>query len=355
MNRAKEEKNGTSRAVIYARYSSHNQREESIEDQVRACEEAAAREGDEVIAVFFDRAASGTTDRRQGFRSMVELSKGGGWQRVWTYKTDRFARDRYDAAIYKRKLKKCGVSVKYAAEPIPDGPTGVLMESVLEGMAEYYSANLGENVARGLRGNALKCHPNGVSLYGWDIAGAHVDEKGKYHPGDHYEVNVREAEAAAIMYRMRASGYAWTAIASRLNELGYTSKQGGKISDKMVAAIVRSEAYRGVYSFADVRIEGGMPRIVTDEEWEAAQLPKARPAKHRKHVYVKPGMVFGSLRVIGQADSSAYRHTKWLCECSACGGAKVEWAQRLTSGKATHCGCLSADGRMRDALGRFAG
>ncbi|MEG0303685.1 recombinase family protein, partial [Gordonibacter sp.] len=212
------------RAVIYARYSSHSQREESIEDQVRACEEAAARAGDEVLAVFFDRAVSGTTDRRDGFQGLISLSKNKEWQRAWTYKTDRFARDRYDAAIYKRELKKCGVEVRYAAEPIPDGPTGVLMESLLEGMAEYYSANLAENVRRGLAGNAAKCHPNGQIRYGWDIVGAYIDAPGKYHPGDHYEINARESEAVRVMYSMRARGYAWTSIAAHLDSFGYTNK-----------------------------------------------------------------------------------------------------------------------------------
>lgn len=92
------------RAVIYARYSIHNQREESIEDQVRVCEAAARDAGDEVVAVFFDRAASGTTDRRPGFLGLVELSRRRGWQRVWAYKTDRFARNRYDAAAANRAV-----------------------------------------------------------------------------------------------------------------------------------------------------------------------------------------------------------------------------------------------------------
>lgn len=122
----------------------------------------------------------------------------------------------------------------------------------------------------------------------------------------------------------------------------------------MVAGIVRNEAYKGVYVYGHVRVEGGLPRIVADAEWDAAQDEQRRKSvKHRRHVYVRPGMQFGRLRVIEKA-GVAKHHTKWLCECKECGSTKVEWATRLTSGKATHCGCLSRGGRERDELGRFA-
>lgn len=340
------------KSIIYARYSSHNQREESIEDQVRVCEQAAESDGDEVVAVYFDRATSGTTDRRDGFQAMIADAKGATWERVWTYKTDRFARNRYDAAIYKRKLQRCGVAVKCAAEPIPDGAMGVIMESVLEGMAEYYSANLGENVRRGQRGNALKCHPNGQIRYGWDIAGARVDEAGKRHPGDHYVINEREAGAVRIMYRMRVAGHAWTAIAAHLDRLGHRNKYGRPITDAMVRGIVGNDAYRGVYRFGDVVADGGIPRIVSDAEWFAAQHPRRR--RRRKHVRVRAGMVFGNLEVLEVARVDGHHHYLWLCRCRACGRETVEWATRLTSGRATDCGCLSGDERERDELGRYA-
>ena len=109
------------RAVIYARYSSHSQRDESIEDQVRVCREAAAREGDEVVRVYADRATSGTsTAGRAEFARMVADSATASWDRVYVYKTDRFARNRYDSAIYKARLKRNGVRVVSATENIQD-------------------------------------------------------------------------------------------------------------------------------------------------------------------------------------------------------------------------------------------
>ena len=72
---------------------------------------------------------------------------------VW--KLDRFARNRYDSARYKTQLKKNGVKLMSATEVISDGPEGIILESVLEGYAEYYSADLSEKVIRGMTENAL--------------------------------------------------------------------------------------------------------------------------------------------------------------------------------------------------------
>ena len=120
-----------------------------------------------------------------------------------------------------------------------------------------------------------------------------------------------------MMYRLRARGYAWTAIATTLNEKGYKNKYGRPITDVMVAGIVRNEAYNGVYAFGHVRVEGGLPRIVTDAEWDAAQDGQRRMSvKHRRHVYVSPGMQFGHLQVVEKA-GVAKHHTKWLCEVEA--------------------------------------
>lgn len=146
------------KAVIYARFSSDKQREESIEDQVRVCSQFAASKGFEIVKTYTDEARSGTNAAgRPGFQKMILDAQAQRWTKVIVYKTDRFARSRYDSAVYKAKLRKCGVEIVTAAESVPDGPDGIILESVLEGMAEYYSANLAQNVKRGMEGNALKC------------------------------------------------------------------------------------------------------------------------------------------------------------------------------------------------------
>ena len=149
------------KAVIYARYSSDNQREESIEGQIRKCTAYAEKNGITVLKHYIDRAYSAKTDDRPEFQHMIKDSEKGLFDLILVWKLDRFARNRYDSARYKNQLKKNGVKVVSATELISDKSEGVLLESILEGMAEYYSADLAEKVSRGLTENALKCKHNG--------------------------------------------------------------------------------------------------------------------------------------------------------------------------------------------------
>ena len=126
--------------VIYARFSSHSQTEQSIEGQLKECYEFAKRNEYNVIGEYIDRALTGTTDKRPEFLRMIEDSKKKAFKYVLVYQLDRFARNRYDSATYKAKLKKNGVRVISAKESISQGADGILLESILEGYAEYYSA-----------------------------------------------------------------------------------------------------------------------------------------------------------------------------------------------------------------------
>lgn len=139
-----------STVVIYARHSSHAQRDVSIEQQVRACKLFAERQSIKILDTYEDRALTGTNDRRPSFQKMIRDAENGNWNYVIVYTLDRFARDRYDSAVYKRQLKNCGVKVLSAMENISDDPTGILMESLLEGLAEYYSKELSRKIRRGM-------------------------------------------------------------------------------------------------------------------------------------------------------------------------------------------------------------
>ena len=138
-------------AVIYARYSSHGQTEQSIEGQLHDAYEFARREGYTIIGEYIDRARTGTNDNRDDFQRMIADAPKAQFQAVIVWKLDRFARNRYDSAIYKARLKKSGVRVISVKENITDRPEGIILEGLLESMAEYYSANLSQNVKRGLR------------------------------------------------------------------------------------------------------------------------------------------------------------------------------------------------------------
>jgi DNA invertase Pin-like site-specific DNA recombinase len=144
------------KGVIYARYSSDNQREESVEGQIRECSDYAKYNGITIIGTYIDRAQSAKTDNRPEFQRMIRDSAKNLFDVAIIWKLDRFARNRYDSAHYKRILKKNGVKVISAKENISDSPEGIILESMLEGMAEYYSAELAVKVLRGLTENALK-------------------------------------------------------------------------------------------------------------------------------------------------------------------------------------------------------
>ena len=144
------------KAVIYARFSSSSQTEQSIEGQLTVCYAYAERNGYMVVGEYIDRAISGRSDERPDFQRMISDARSGGFQYVLVYKLDRFSRNRYDSAIYKVQLKKCGVKVISCMENIGDNPESILLEALLEASAEYYSIDLAQKVKRGLTETAKK-------------------------------------------------------------------------------------------------------------------------------------------------------------------------------------------------------
>ena len=136
-------------AVIYARYSpGPNQTEQSIEGQVRECTKYAELHDLRIVGTYIDRKISGKTDNRREFQRMIDDSEKHIFDVIILYHTDRFARNRYDSAIYKHKLKENGVELRYATTDIPKGPEGIILESIMEGWAEYYSAELSRKIKR---------------------------------------------------------------------------------------------------------------------------------------------------------------------------------------------------------------
>ena len=271
-------------AAIYARYSSAGQREESIEDQVRVCRAAIEAAGDAVGHVYEDRATTGTTtDRRAGFMRMVADAQRGLFSAVYVYKLDRFARNRYDAAVYRRRLKQAGVRLVSATERTGDGPDGILLESMLEGLAEYYSANLSENVRRGLAGNAMKCRHNGIRVFGYD-----------HGPDGRYVVNEAEAAAVRTVFAMYQQGEPFSAIIAALPAV--RSKGGGPLTVQMVGKMLRNDKYCGVYRYGDTVVEGGMPAIIPRDEFDAVQRRLALRTRRRRSTvdYLLSGKLFDS-------------------------------------------------------------
>lgn len=160
----------TNSAVIYARYSSNNQREESIDAQVRACREYAQAHGLNIVNVYADSAKTGTNDQREAFQQMLADSSKGMFSTVIIHKIDRFSRNRYDSAINKKLLQKNRCHLVSVLERLDDSPESIIMEGVLESFSEYYSKNLSREVKKGQKETALQCkHNGGIPPLGYDV------------------------------------------------------------------------------------------------------------------------------------------------------------------------------------------
>ena len=250
------------KAVIYARYSSHAQREESIESQLRVCNEYARREGIDVIKEYTDSAMSGTSDQRPAFQRMIADSAKRQFEAVLVYAVDRFSRERYDAAIYRKKLKDNGVRIISVTQPIDDSPEGALLESLLEGLAEYYSKNLARGVKRGMRENALSCKAVG----GLTPTGYKVNRETMK-----YEIDPEKAPIVKEIFDLYANGKSISAICEHCNSKGWQTNRGKPFTRNSMSKMLRSRKYIGVYIFEDIEIEGGMPAIVDKEIFDKVQ------------------------------------------------------------------------------------
>lgn len=261
------------KAVIYARYSCDHQREESIEGQLRECRAFADKKGITVLDVYIDRAMSAKTDNRPQFQKMIKDSGKGLFDAIIVWKLDRFARNRYDSAHYKALLRKNGVKVVSATEVISEGAEGIILESVLEGFAEYYSAELSEKVIRGMKENAYKCKYNGSFV---PIGYVIDDDK-------HYQIDHLTAPYVKDAFEMYANGMMIKDIVEYLNSKGIRSQHGKPIIKTKVTAMFNNSKYRGQYKYRDVVIEDGVPRIVSDELFHKVQqrLEKNKQSRSR--------------------------------------------------------------------------
>ena len=290
MNKQPAIQNPEKTAVIYARYSSHNQRDVSIEQQVEACRRYAEQNDLTVLRVYDDHAMTGTNDNRPEFRQMILDSASRAFSFVIVYTLDRFSRDRYDSAIHKHTLKENGVKVLSAMENIQDNPVGVLMESVLEGFAEYYSKELAQKIRRGMRSNAEKCMVNGPLPFGY--------KKGE---DGRYEILPAEAEIVREIYQRTAEGESFSKIREDLNARGIPTKGGGQWNKASFSKLLHQEKYLGIYTSGDIRIEDGIPAIISrdlfaqvQERCKTKPNPRHTPKGRRREsgVYLLTGKLF---------------------------------------------------------------
>ena len=243
-------------AVIYASYSSDSQREESIEGQLRECREYADRNGVTVAGSYMDRALSAKTADRPEFQRMIKDSAKGLFEIVLVWKLDRFSRDRYNSAHHKHILKKNGVKVVSAKEHISEGPEGIILESMLEGYAEFYSAELSEKTHRGQKENALKGKNNGGGI----PLGYALDKQTQ-----RLVIDPETAPLVVEIFTRYADGGTVRSMIEDFNARELTTRKGKPFSMSSFNALLKNRKYIGEYRYQDVVIPGGVPAIVPEE------------------------------------------------------------------------------------------
>ena len=247
-------------AVIYARYSSSAQTEQSIEGQLRVCKEYAEKNGIIILDEYIDRAMTGTNDNRPAFLRMIEDSKKHQFEKILVYKLDRFSRNRYDNAIYKHLLQQNGVKVISATEIISDTAEGLIMESLLEMFAELYSKDLSQKVKRGMRESVLK----GLFIGGNILYGYKVEDK-------KVVINEEQAPAVKIMFEDYASGMSKTEIVDKLNKLGYRTNKGKKFTTNSIQDKLKNKKYLGYYKNEYIESFDYFPKLIDEDTFNKVQ------------------------------------------------------------------------------------
>lgn len=255
--------NSWENAVVYARYSSHKQGEQSIEGQLAAAQAYAHARGYKIIHEYIDRAMTGRNDNRDEFQKMLSDCSKHQFKIIIVWKVDRFGRNREEITFNKYRAKKQGVRVEYIAENVPDSPEGVILESVLEGMAEYYSLQLSQNIRRGTRENATKCRFTGGRVpLGYKLNKDHV-----------FEIDPDTAPLVRRIYAMYANGQTITDIIRQLNKEGLRTSVGRPYTNNSLRTVLKNEKYIGIYDFknGEIRIENGVPAIVDKDTFYKVQ------------------------------------------------------------------------------------
>lgn len=291
--------NDNNLAIAYYRFSSHSQNEASIDQQRDQAQAFAKAHGYNIVKEYKDAAISGTTSDRPQYQLM--LSEVGKIRPavIILWKTDRLGRDRFELADAKRRIRDAGCRICLVAEPTPDdSPESVLMETMMEGMAEFYSRQLSVNIRRGMTYNAEHALYNGHKVWGYGVD----DEK-------HYVVDDSVAPFVLDMFTRYADGETMQSICDDFNAKRLRTTRGAPFSVKTMDKMLKNRAYIGEYHHSGITVEGGMPQIVDEELFDRAQRKLAENKRN------------GSRRRASALEQGAPRY--WLTGklyCGACGG-----------------------------------
>lgn len=279
---------GDTNVALYLRFSSEQQTEQSIEGQLRDCIAYCKRNHFRIAAIYVDRATTARKDieKRIFFQKMISDSAHRLWSYVVVWKLDRFARNREDSAVSKMRLRKNGVRVKSATETISDNPEGIILESVLEGIAEYYSAELSQKVTRGMRESALKGR----------FIGGHVPLGYKV---ENHKLIVNPATAHIVQeaFQLYANGNSMADICRVFNKKGYRTASNAAFNKGSFNSMFKNVRYIGTYIYKELKMEDANPAIIDKELFEAVQKRLSKtaeaPARGKAKVdYLLSGKLF---------------------------------------------------------------
>lgn len=264
------------KAVIYARYSSDKQNEQSIEGQLTYCNKYAKEHDMTIVNQYIDRATTGTNDHRPAFQNMMKDSHTKMWDVILVYKLDRFSRNKYESAANKNILKKNGKKLISVTEYIPDSPEGIILESMLEGMAQYYSAELSQKVKRGNHESRLKgIFTTGHPPFGYDL----IDK--------HLVINQKEAAVIKAIYHFFIKGLSYNEMLIALNNEKKFNQSGRTITKKLIEDIFQNIHYTGYYEYNGFVYDKIYPPIITKETWDKAHSNRPTHNIDKQHPYSK--------------------------------------------------------------------
>ena len=305
---------GASIGVIDARYSSHNQRDASIEQQIDAAKAYAAECGIEIIDTYADRAVSGRSDRRPEFQRMLKDAQKGCFGFVIAWKSNRMGRNMMQSMVNEAILAECGVKCLYTEEDFDDSAAGRFALRSMMNVDQFYSENLAEDIKRGMEYNASQCMVTGAVPFGYTIG---KDKR--------LEIDEPRAEIVREIFRRYVSGDAAIDIARDLNARGLKTQRGGDWNKGSFHRMLHNERYTGVYIFQDLRVEGGIPQIVDKELFERVQEKMnekktlKNPARRSSADYLLTGKLFCGLcgaHMIGLSGTSKTKKVSHYYVCA---------------------------------------
>lgn len=275
------------KVVGYCRFSSENQSDGySIEAQMNAIRDFCEKQNYEILRFYVDEAKSGTTtDGRTSFLNMLDDSKKKEFEHVIVHKLDRFARSRIDSAVCKQVLKENGVTLISVLEPLDNTPESIILESVLEGMNEYYSKNLSREVKKGQKVAVSKGKILGVLPLGLV---ADKDNK--------FQIEPEQAKIVKFIFDEFSNGVGIINICNLLKEQGYKTKFGKDFYPQGVRRILHSRLYVGDYVFGENVYPNIIPPIISREQFELCQtkFKKNITPKDKGMKYILTGVLYHS-------------------------------------------------------------